>query len=341
MEYRHLGRSGLRVSELSLGSWVTFDTQVKVDAAMEMMTAAYDAGINFFDNAEAYAKGESEKVMGAALKKLGWRRSSYLVSTKFYWGLTDGVNQKNTLNRKYLMEAIDGSLKRLGLDHVDLVFCHRPDAATPIEETVGALGDAIRAGKIRYWGLSNFASWRAAQACETADRMGVPRPIASQPYYNAMNRMPEVEHLPACAAYGLGIVPYSPVARGVLTGKYPVDGPPPKGTRTGHADKRMMESEYRRESLEIAQIVRDHAERRGMTAAQFATLWVLNNRLITAVIAGPRTMAQWTEYLGALNHEFTAEDEALIDSLVPPGHPSTPGYTDPNHPVIGRPVHSR
>ncbi|MBT5414623.1 MAG: aldo/keto reductase [Rhodospirillaceae bacterium] len=336
MEYRRLGNSGLRVSSICLGTMM-FGLRTTPAVAGRIMDKARSAGANFLDTADVYSKGKSEEIVG---RLIGKDRDDWVLATKVAANWSARPNESGA-GRKWLVQELDASLKRLKTDYIDLYYLHKDDSGTPIEETVGALGDAIRAGKIRYWGLSNFASWRAAQACETADRMGVPRPIASQPYYNAMNRMPEVEHLPACAAYGLGIVPYSPVARGVLTGKYPVDGPPPKGTRAGHADKRMMESEYRRESLEIAQIVRDHAERRGMTAAQFATLWVLNNRLITAVIAGPRTMAQWTEYLGALNHEFTAEDEALIDSLVPPGHPSTPGYTDPNHPVIGRPVHSR
>ena len=331
MEYRRLGNSGLWISPLCLGTMM-FGLRTTPAVAGRIMDKARAAGVNFLDTADGYAKGKSEEIIGRLIAK---DRDDWVLATKVASAWSGRPNESGS-GRKWLVRELDTSLKRLRTDYIDLYYLHRDDSGTPLEETVAALGDAIRAGKIRYWAVSNFAGWRVAQACETADRLGVPRPIASQPYYNAMNRMPEVEHLPACAAYGLGVVPYSPVARGVLTGKYPVDGPPPKGTRAGHNDKRMMESEYRRESLEIAQIVKAHAERRGMTPAQFATLWVLNNRLVTTVIAGPRTQAQWNEYLGALNHTFTAEDEALIDSLVPPGHPSTPGYTDPSTPVIGR-----
>jgi len=199
-----------------------------------------------------------------------------------------------------------------------------------------ALGDLIRAGKIRHWGVSNFRAYRMTHMVALADRLGVPHPVVSQPYYNAMNRMPEVEVLPACAEHGIGVVPYSPLAHGVLTGKYDPDAKPKKGTRAGLGDVRMMETEFRRESLVMAQTIKAHAESRGMTAGQFALNWVLNNRIVTSVLAGPRTMAQWKEYLGGLAHDFTAEDEALIDSLVTTGHPSTPGFNDPRYPVIGR-----
>ncbi|MDA0701696.1 MAG: aldo/keto reductase [Proteobacteria bacterium] len=333
MEYRRLGNSGLRVSPICLGTMM-FGLRTTPAVAGRIMDKARSAGINFLDTADVYSKGKSEEILGRLIAK---DRDDWVLATKVAANWSARPNESGS-GRKWVERALEASLKRLKTDYIDLYYLHKDDSGTPMEETVAVMADAIRAGKIRYWGLSNFASWRVAQACETADRLGAPRPIASQPYYNAMNRMPEAEHLPACASYGLGVVPYSPVARGVLTGKYPVDGPPPKGTRAGHADKRMMEAEYRRESLEIAQIVVAHAERRGMTPVQYATLWVLNNRLITSVIAGPRTTAQWTEYLRALDQEFTAEDEALIDSLVPSGHPSTPGYTDPNNPVIGRAV---
>ena len=177
MEYRHLGRSGIRVSELSLGSWVTFSRQVDVDSAVEMMSVARDAGVNFFDNAQVYAGGKSEEVMGAALKKLGWRRGSYLVSSKFYWGLHEGVNEKNTLNRKYLLEAIDGSLERFGLDHLDLIFCHRPDPHTPIEETVWAMHNIIESGKAIYWGTSEWSAQEIVAAIEIAERHHLHKPV--------------------------------------------------------------------------------------------------------------------------------------------------------------------
>ena len=218
MKYRHLGKCGLQVSELSLGSWVTFHAQSGIDDAIEIMSAAYDAGVNFFDNAEGYAGGKSEEIMGATLKKLGWRRGSYLVSTKFYWGLHDGPNEKNTLNRKYLLEAIDGSLRRFGLDYVDLVYCHRPDPATPIEETMDALNDVVRAGKARYIGASSMFAWQFAKAQHTAERNGWAKFVSMQNYYNLAYREEEREMLPLCEAEGVALIPWSPLARGMLAG---------------------------------------------------------------------------------------------------------------------------
>ena len=198
------------------------------------------------------------------------------------------------------------------------------------------MGDLVRQGKILHFALSNHRVWRMAEVCRICDGLGIDRPIASQPYYNALNRMPESEHLPACENFGMGVVPYSPLARGVLTGKYDPDAPPGEDTRAGRADRRMMETEWRPESLRIARTLAAHAEARGMTAGQFAFLWVLNNQIVSSVIAGPRTEEQWADYLGALDHEFEAADEELVDSLVPPGHPSTPGYNDPAYPLEGR-----
>jgi aryl-alcohol dehydrogenase-like predicted oxidoreductase len=201
---------------------------------------------------------------------------------------------------------------------------------------VAALGDIIRAGKIRHFGVSNFRGWRIAEISRLCDQLGVPRPIACQPYYNAMNRMPEVEVLPASAHYGLGVAAYSPIARGVLSGKYAPGSAPAEGTRAARNDPRLMQTEWREESLQMARTIAEHANQRGMTAVQFAVNWVLNNRLVTSAIVGPRTLAQMQEYLGSLEHAFRAEDEALIDRLVAKGHPSTPGYSDPAYPVEGR-----
>jgi aryl-alcohol dehydrogenase (NADP+) len=198
------------------------------------------------------------------------------------------------------------------------------------------MGELIRQGKVRYFGVSNYRAWRVAEICNICDRLGIDRPIVSQPYYNAMNRMPEVEHFPACGYYGLGIVPYSPLARGVLTGKYRADAPPDKDTRAGRNDTRMMQTEWRPESIRLAQEIRRHAEAKGITAGQFAVSWVLNSSFVSGVIAGPRTEEQWDDYLRALDYRFTAEDEALIDRLVASGHPSTPGFNDPGYPIEGR-----
>jgi aryl-alcohol dehydrogenase (NADP+) len=198
------------------------------------------------------------------------------------------------------------------------------------------MGDLVRQGKIRYFGVSNYRSWRIAEICRLCDEMGIDRPVASQPLYNALNRMVETEQLPACGYFGLGVVPYSPLARGILTAKYKADAPPPPDTRAGRQDKRMMQTEWRPESLAIAEEIAAHGQARGITPGQFALNWVLNNRLVTSVIAGPRTQAHWDEYLGALAYRFTAEDEGLVDRLVTSGHPSTPGYNDPAYPIEGR-----
>jgi aryl-alcohol dehydrogenase-like predicted oxidoreductase len=331
MEYRRLGRSGLKVSVLCLGAMMFGDRADEAQAG-RIVASAREAGVNFVDTADAYAKGESERILG---RLIGADRERWVVATKV--GNTGAPPPDDAdLSRRHVMRAIDASLGRLGMDHVDLYYLHLEDAGTPLEETVAAMGDLVRAGKIRYWGVSNFRAWRIAETALLADRMGVPRPAACQPSYNAVNRMPEVEVLPACENFGLGVVPYSPLARGVLTGKYRPGEPPPAETRAGRGDKRMMQTEFRAESLAIAQKIGAHAARRGMSAAELALNWVLNSGAVASVLAGPRTMEQWRAYLDALERGFTAEDEALIDTLVAPGHPSTPGYTDPRYPVTGR-----
>jgi voltage-dependent potassium channel beta subunit len=224
MEYRRLGQSGLQLSELSLGSWVTYHNQVDSKQATEMLAAAMGAGINFFDNAEAYAQGESEVVMGTAFKALKWPRLDYVVSTKFFWGLeTKGlkVNQRNTLNRKYLMQAIDGSLKRLQLEFVDLVYCHRPDPFTPIEETVLAMSDMITQGKALYWGTSEWSASDIKTAYDIADKYHLHKPVMEQPQYNLFHRKRvEEEYAPLYESMKLGLTTWSPLASGLLTGKY-------------------------------------------------------------------------------------------------------------------------
>ncbi len=331
MDYRRLGRSGLKVSVLCLGAMMFGDRTDEAEAE-RIVASAREAGINFVDTADAYAKGDSERIVG---RLIATDRERWVVATKV--GNTGAPPPDDAdLSRRHVMRAIDASLGRLGTDYVDLYYLHLDDAGTPLEETVSTMGDLVRAGKIRYWGVSNFRAWRIAEAALLADRIGVPRPAVCQPYYNAVNRMPEVEVLPACEHFGLGVVPYSPLARGVLTGKYRPGEPPPADTRAGRGDKRMMQTEFRAESLAIAEKIKAQAQRRGMSAGQFALNWVLNSGAVTSVLAGPRTMEQWTEYLGALGHAFGAEDEALVGALVAPGHPSTPGFNDPRYPITGR-----
>jgi voltage-dependent potassium channel beta subunit len=301
MNYRRLGRSGLKVSELSFGSWVTYGNQLAADNARECMAAAYDAGVNFFDNAEVYAKGESEVIMGEALKRLGWRRSSYIVSTKFYWGLNDGPNEKNTLNRKYLRQAIDGSLSRLGLDYVDLVFCHRPDADTPIEETVGAMHDMIAQGKALYWGTSEWSAAEIAMAWELAERHHLHKPAMEQPQYNLLHReRVEREYARLYADLGLGTTIWSPLASGLLTGKYN-DGIPPdsRGTVKGYE----WLAERLTEPAKLAKVRRlvPIAQDLGCTLAQMSLAWCLKNPNVSTAITGASRVSQVHENMKALD----------------------------------------
>ena len=331
MEYRRLGASGLKVSPLCLGA-MTFGATTPEAEALDIVAAAREAGVNFIDTANAYSDGLSEEIVGRAITA---DRDRWILATKAANPFGPGPNERG-LSRLALTRACEASLKRLGAGTIDILYLHKEDHATPPEETVRALADLIRAGKIRHFGVSNFRSWRLAEICRLADEAGIDRPVVSQPCYNALNRMPEVEHLPACAHFGLGVFPYSPLARGVLTGKYAPDAAPDPDTRAGRADRRMMQTEWRPDSLRIARIFADHAQASGRSATQFALGWVLANSLVTGLVAGPRTLAQWRDYLTALDAPFTAQDEALVDSLVPPGHPSTPGYTDPVYPVEGR-----
>jgi aryl-alcohol dehydrogenase-like predicted oxidoreductase len=240
------------------------------------------------------------------------------------------------LSRRWIMQACDDSLERLRTDYIDVYYLHKDDRDTPIAETVAAMGDLIRSGKVLYFGVSNFRGWRIAEVVSECAAQGVPKPVVCQPYYNLLNRMPEVEVLECCRHHGIGVVPYSPIARGVLTGKYAPGAKPEAGSRAGRGDKRMLQTEFREESFAVAQALRAHCERKGVQLTHFATAWVLANRAVSAVIAGPRTFDQWTHYFGALEVTLSAEDEAVVDSLVAPGHPSTPGYNDPVYPLAGR-----
>lgn len=331
MDYRTLGQSGLKVSPLCLGTMM-FGGQTDSKTAQKIVAIARDSGINFIDTADNYNKGESERIVGRCIAE---DRDKWVLATKAGNPVGSGPNERG-LGRKWLLQEIDASLARLDTDYVDIWYLHKPDADTPLEETLAAVADVVAAGKARYWGVSNMRGWRIADAVRIADALGMSRPAVCQPYYNLLNRVPEVEVLPACDHYGIGVVPYSVLARGVLTGKYKPGAEPEAGTRAGRADKRIMQTEFRTESLAIAERLAEHAKTRGMTAADFALLWMLNNAIVTSALTGPRTVEQWEAYLAGLRHEFTAEDEALADTLVAPGHPSTPGYSDPQYPLTGR-----
>jgi aryl-alcohol dehydrogenase-like predicted oxidoreductase len=333
MHYRTLGSSGLKVSSLCLGTMM-FGDRTELPEARNIVASAIAGGVNFIDTADVYKRGASETMLGEAIRD---SRSHWVLATKVGNRMSSAPNESG-YSRTWIMRAIEASLKRLQTDYVDLYYMHRDIPEFALEQTLTTMGDLIRAGKIRHFGVSNFRGWRIAEAVRVCDQLGVPRPVVCQPYYNALNRMPEVEILPACAHYDIGVVPYSPIARGVLTGKYLPGQKPPEDTRAGRGEERMMETEFREESLVIAQKVKAHAEARGMTATQFAYHWVLRNKIISSVIAGPRTLAQWQEYVDGIAKTLDDADEAFMDSLVKPGHPSTHGFTDPKYPIFGRSV---
>ena len=330
MDYRTLGRSGLKVSKLCLGTMM-FGGPTDEPTSHRIIARAREAGVNFLDTADVYNEGKSEEVTGRAI---AGERDKWVVATKVCNPMGPGPNERG-LSRKWVMQAADASLRRLGTDYIDIYYLHKEDHSVPLSETVRAMGDLVKAGKIRYFGVSNHRSWRVAEICRLCDELGIDRPVVSQPYYNAMNRMPEVEHLPACAFYGLGVVPYSPLARGVLTGKYD----PSRPRRKEPAPDARTPACCRRNGariLDIAQEIKRYAQAKGATPNHLAVAWVLNSRTVTAVIGGPRTADQWNDYIAALAYKFTPDDEALIDRLVTPGHPSTPGYNDPAYPLEGR-----
>lgn len=301
MEYRFLGKTGLQVSALSLGSWVTFHNQVDVNAAVDCMVAAYDAGVNFFDNAEVYASGKSEEVMGAALKRLGWRRGSYLVSTKIYFGIHEGINEQNTLNRKRLIEAINGSLQRFDLDYVDLVYCHRQDTTTPIEETVWAMHNIIEWGKALYWGTSEWPAADIIAAIEIAERHHLHKPVVEQPQYNIFWRdRVEVEYARLFKDYGYGATIFSPLGAGLLTGKYqngiPADS---RGALEGYEWLRKKFTDT--EALAKVQALGDLAKQIGMSLPHLALNWILKNPHVSSAITGASRVEQVRDNMKALD----------------------------------------
>jgi voltage-dependent potassium channel beta subunit len=308
MTYRRLGRSGLKVSTLSYGSWVTFGGQQGLDAVTESMSAARDAGCNFFDNAEAYAGGQSETLMGQALQDFGWARETYVVSAKFYWGIVDDVNTKLTLNRKYLMQGIDRTLERMQMDFVDLIYCHRADKETPIEETVFAMHDIISQGKALYWGTSEWSADEIRAAYEIAERHHLHKPVMEQPEYNMLNRAKvETEFARLYEDIGLGTTTWSPLAGGLLTGKY-LDGVP-EGSRATLQNHGYLQDQAQEESAvaTIRRVVEVAAEL-DCKPAQVALAWCAANPNVSSVITGASRASQVVENMEAIE---------VLDALTP------------------------
>ena len=323
MQYRRLGRSGLQVSELSLGSWVTYHNQVDVAAAREMLAAAFDAGVNFFDNAEVYAGGKSEVVMGEAIKALKWPRLNYIVSTKFFWGLdreAQSVNCKDTLNRKYLTQAIDGSLKRMGLDFIDLVYCHRPDPFTPIEETVWAMSDMISRGKALYWGTSEWSADAIRAAWAIAEKHHLHKPVMEQPQYHLFHRQRvEQEYARLYEDIGLGLTTWSPLASGLLTGKY--RNGIPEGSRgavqgMGFLVQGLTDTAKNAAVAQLESIASDLS----CSLSQMAIAWAAHNPRVSTVITGASKISQLQDNLGAVNviAKLSPEIMARIDHITTP-----------------------
>lgn len=331
MQYRQLGKSGLRVSPLCLGTMM-FGGQTDETTSVRIIHDAIDRGINFVDTANMYNAGASEQIVGRAILD---RRERVVLATKGRQPMGPGPNDSGA-SRAHLMRALDQSLRRLNTDYIDLYYTHAPDYSTPIEETLRTMDDMVRSGKVRYIACSNFRAWRLCEALWTSDRGNLERFVCVQPLYNLVNRDIEVELLPLCREHGIGVVNYSPLARGILTGKYAPSEQPAAGTRAARNDPRMMQAEWRVDSLQIAQRLTDHCRAKGVPCSQFALAWCLANPIITSVILGPRTPEQFADNGACLDVVITPEDEAFVDSLVPPGEHSGKGFQDPLYPVTGR-----
>ena len=325
-----LGRSGLKVSTLCLGT-MTFGGRTDDKEAERIYSRAREVGVNFFDTADVYNGGASEEVLGKLIRK---ERSNVVVATKLANQMgTDPTHQG--LSRRWMMEAVAGSLRRLGTDHVDILYLHKEDPLTPLQETVRGLEDLVRSGKIRYIGVSNHKAWRVAELVRYCDEANITRPVVCQPYYHALYRVIEAELLPACGHYDIGVFCYSPLARGVLSGKY-AGATVPDDSRAATKDARIMQTEFRPETVALAERFVARAKERGVSPSSYALAFVYANRLMSGAIAGPRTLAQLEDYLGAAEVAWTDADEAYTDGLVPPGSTAVHHYVDPAYPIEGR-----
>ena len=336
MEYNSLGQSGLKVSQICLGTMM-FGGPTNELESIQIIHNALESGVNFFDTANVYNNGESERILGKSLRHV---RDDVVIATKVCGAMGEGPNQSG-LSRLHIMSQLEDSLRRLGTDRIDLYYFHRTDPATPIHESLRALDDCIKQGKVRYIACSNFDAWRIYEGLSASEQMNLERFTCVQPLYNIVNRDIEVELLPFCQAQGIGVVPYSPLARGVLSGKYLPGQPPPSESRGARKDRRMLETELREESYEVAQQLIPLAHAHSKTLTQFALAWVLANPIISSVIVGPRTMPQLEDNLACLDCTLTQQDEETINRLVPPGEHTGKGYNDPSYPVLGRPLQSR
>lgn len=331
MDYRNLGAAGVKVSPLCLGTMM-FGGQTGEADSIRIMHKALDSGINFFDTANVYNAGQSEIVIGKALAD---RRDRVVLATKGRGPMGTGPNQSGA-SRLHLMRELDASLRRLQTEYIDLYYVHTPDYATPIEETLRALDDMVRSGKVMYLACSNFRAWRLCEALWTSDKLNLHKFSCVQPLYNIVNRDIEVELLPLCREKGIGVVSYSPLARGILTGKYRAGEPFPEGSRASRNDKRMQQAELREASFDVAEKIATYCRGKGVNPSQFALAWCLANPIVTSIILGPRTMEQFDDNFGCLNVTVTPEDEAFINDLVPCGEHSGKGFQDTQYPITGR-----
>jgi aryl-alcohol dehydrogenase-like predicted oxidoreductase len=333
MRYYTLGSAGVQVSELCLGAMM-FGGATPEAESTRIIHRALDDGINFIDTANVYAKGDSERIVGNAVRS---RRDRVVVATKVRVAVGDNPNDAGA-SRFHILREVDNSLRRLGFDHIDIYYLHQYDWRTPLEESLRALEDLVRRGKVRYVGCSNFYAYQVCEALWIAERRGLDRLACVQPLYNIVNRDAEVELFPMCQAHGIGAVVYSPLARGVLTGKYQPGAPHPEGSRAARGDTRIQQTELRDDSFRVAQELGRLAERKGVPLSQLALAWVMANPLVTSTIIGPRTMDQYLDYLRALTCAIEPEDEEFINNLVPPGEHTGAGFNDPSYPVRGRPT---